>query len=255
MDITVGLQWIMTVILFSIRIFPVFILTPLLAVSGVPKKVLILWVLGLSVVMVSGLPTPQVNINPSLFNLIGLALNELMIGIAFAFGLFTMFGAFHFGGRIIDVQMGFGVATVIDPATKNQAPLMGTFLNMMAVIVFMSAGGLNLLLEGIAFSMTQMPIGISLWQLKLSVIVAQFGSMFIFSVMIVAPAMIAILLLDVGIGVMARTMPQVNVFIISLPIKIFLGLFMLASSIKYLTPLLRNLFHSTFSYMETVVSG
>jgi flagellar biosynthesis protein FliR len=255
MDISLSLQWIMSVMLFSIRIFPVFILTPLLSVSGVPTKVLILWVLGLSVVMVSGLTAPLVEIEPSFFNLIGLAINELMIGIAFAFGLFTMFGAFHFGGRIIDVQMGFGVATVIDPATKNQAPLMGTFLNMLAVIVFISAGGLNLLIEGIAFSMTQMPIGSSIWKLDMSAIVAQFGAMFIFSVMIVAPTMIAILLLDVGIGVMARTMPQVNVFIISLPVKIFLGLFMLASSIKYLMPLLRNFFHSTFSYMEAVVSG
>ena len=255
MDITFGTQWLIMVLLFTIRIFPVFILTPLLSITSVPSKILIFWVFGLSVVMVGAGAKINSDLSFSFITLVSLALSELLVGLTFAFGLLTMFGAFHFGGRILDVQMGFGVATLIDPATNTQAPLIGTFLSMLAVIIFVSAGGLNLLIEGIAYSLNILPIGSSIWQLELSTIVTQFGAMFVFSLMIIAPAMIAILLLDIGIAVMARTMPQVNVFIISLPIKIFLGLFMMASSIKYLMPLLKNIFHSTFGYMDAAIGS
>jgi flagellar biosynthesis protein FliR len=253
MEILINTQMLVALILLSIRIMPLFILTPLLTTAGVPTNVLILWVLGLSVVMLSGLKIEVSSIPTTISGFIMAGTSELLIGMLFAFGLFTLFGAFHFGGRILDVQMGFGVATLIDPATSNQAPLIGTFLNMLAVVVFVTAGGINLLLEGIAFSIEHFPIGQGFVDINLSAIVAQFGSMFIYSVMVVAPAMVAILLLDVGLGVMARTMPQVNVFIVSLPLKIFLGLFMMMIAIHYLTPVMFNMFEDTFLYMETVL--
>ncbi len=253
MEVAVNTQMLVALILLSIRIMPLFILTPLLTTAGVPTNVLILWVLGLSVVLLSGLITDIPSMPTTTGGILMAGASELLIGMLFAFGLFTLFGAFHFGGRILDVQMGFGVATIIDPSTNNQAPLIGTFLNMLAVVVFVSAGGINLLLKGVAFSLEHFPVGHGFVDINLSAIVAQFGSMFIYSVMIVAPAMVAILLLDVGLGVMARTMPQVNVFIVSLPLKIFLGLFMMMIAIKYLTPVMFNMFEETFLYMEAVL--
>lgn len=253
MDISINTQALTTMILLSIRIMPLFILTPLLTTAGVPTNVLILWVLTLSFLLITGVgyENSSTPLTISGFFMAGLA--ELLIGMLFAFGLFTLFGAFHFGGRILDVQMGFGVATLIDPATSNQAPLIGTFLNMLAVVVFITSGGINLLLEGIAFSIEHLPVGQGFVEIDAAILVAQFGSMFIYSVMIVAPAMIAILLLDVGLGVMARTMPQMNVFIVSLPLKILLGLFMMMIAIRYLTPVMANMFEETFFYIEAVL--
>lgn len=253
MEVLINTQMLVVLILLSIRIMPLFILTPLLTTAGIPTTVLILWVFGLSVILLSGLNTSFSDIPLNLSGFILAGVKELLIGMLFAFGLFTLFGAFHFGGRIIDVQMGFGVATLIDPSTSNQAPLIGTFLNMLAVIVFVTSGGINLLLEGIAFSIEKIPVGQGFVDVNASILVAQFGSMFIYSVMIVAPAMVAILLLDVGLGVMARTMPQVNVFIVSLPLKIFLGLFMMMIAMHYLTPVMFKMFEETFFYMEAVL--
>jgi flagellar biosynthetic protein FliR len=177
-----------------------------------------------------------------------------VIGGLMAFGVVAAFAAFLLGGRIIDVQMGFGVASLIDPTTRSSAPLLGTFLNFLAVVTFFAIDGHHLIIRGLAFSLEHIPPGTSLGEINIGAVVAHFGAMFIFGVMVVAPALIAILLLDIGLAVIARTMPQVNVFIVSLPLKIFVGLAMTAISLPYLGSVMKRIFESIFSYWESVVA-
>ena len=108
--------------------------------------------------------------------------------------------------------------------------------------------------HGEGFRLEKLPPGTMLANLHPTALVAQFGLMFIYAVMVVAPALFVILLLDVGLGVMARTMPQVNIFIVSLPLKIFLGLTVTAISINYLGPVMTRIFESIFRYWEQILA-
>lgn len=244
---------VMTVFLVTVRFAALFLLTPLFAVAQIPVRVRVLFLLALAFVMVAGLGTVQVATPLGMAELLQAVFNELIVGAALAFGVFAAFAAFLFGGRILDFQMGFGVANLIDPATNTQGPLLGTALNMMAVIIFFLLNGHHMMIRGLAYSLEKIPPGAPVRALSLEAIVSQFGVMFIYGLAVVAPAVFTLLLLDVGMAVAARTMPQVNMFIIGFPLKIFMGLVMLALSLNYMGPLLEKIYASIFHYWQQVI--
>ena len=240
-------------LLVATRISPLFLFTPLFAVARVPLRVRVLFILALSLLLVTGLGVLPVVAPANLSGLMHAMINELILGMLLAFGLFTAFGAFLFGGRIIDFQMGFGVANLIDPATQTQAPLLGSVLNLMAVMTFFLLDGHHLLIRGLAYSLEKIPPGSSLRELEPQAIIAQFGVMFVYGLAVVAPVIAVLLMLDVGMAVAARTMPQVNMFIVGFPLKIFMGLLVLALSLNYMGPLLERIYASIFFYWQRVI--
>jgi flagellar biosynthetic protein FliR len=150
--------------------------------------------------------------------------------------------------------MGFGVATLIDPATRAYAPLLGTFLNLLAVVIFFAIDGHHLLIRGLAHSFELVPLGVPLTEFNIAAVITHFGSMFVYAAAIAAPVVVSLFLLDVALGVVARTMPQVNVFIVSIPLKIFIGLAVFALSLQFMTPLMKNMFESIFRYWEKILT-
>jgi len=247
MTLSLETAWILTVLLVALRFGAVILLTPVFAAGGVPTNVRVLFVLALSAVVVAGLGT-TLTVPMTVAALTKAAIGELIIGAVMAFGVFTAFGAFMLAGRIADMQLGFGVANLIDPATRTQAPLLGTFLNLLAVALFFAIDGHHLLLRGLAFSVQHIPPGVSWEHINTANVVAQFGAMFSYALVLVAPTMFVILLIDVVIAVIARTMPQVNVFIVSLPLKIFVGLAIFALTINFLSPVVGRIFGKLFEF-------
>jgi len=253
MNITADIQWLTSVMLASVRIGAVFLLTPVLASTRAPVRIRVFFVLGLAMLLVSNANILPVKTPLNLGELLEYSALELVTGLVMAFGLFTAFGAFILGGRVLDFQMGFGVANLIDPATNTQTAMMGVILNLIAVMAFFMIDGHHMLLRGLAYSFEVVPIGMGLSELRFDSIVQQFGYMFVFAVMAVAPALFAILLLDLGLAVMARTMPQVNIFFVSIPLKIFIGLSMTALSMRYFGPFMEKVFKSIFTYWDNVL--
>lgn len=253
MDLHFELALLTTILLVFTRLSALFLMTPLFAIAPVPVRIRVLVLLALATVLVAAVPPAAMVSYPTLPALGGAMLNELLVGALMAFGLFAAFGVFLFGGRIIDFQMGFGVANLIDPATNTQSPMLGTALNLMAVATFFLLDGHHLLMRGIVYSLEVVPPGSALAQMSLGPIVAQFGLMFSYGLVLVAPVAFTLLLLDVGLAVAARTMPQVNMFIVSLPLKILVGLSMLALSLNYLAPLLKKVYASIFIYWQAVL--
>ncbi|MEW8691989.1 MAG: flagellar biosynthetic protein FliR [Candidatus Thiodiazotropha endolucinida] len=239
-------------LLVATRVSPLFLLTPLFAITRVPARVRVLFVLALSAVLTAGIGVVPIEPPATLSGLMHAMVNELILGMILAFGLFTAFGAFLFGGRIIDFQMGFGVANLIDPATQSQAPMLGTVLNLMAVMTFFLLDGHHLLIRGLVYSLQKIPPGSSLHEVDVQAIIAQFGVMFVYGLAVVAPVVAVLLMLDVGMAVAARTMPQVNMFIVGFPLKIFMGLLVLALSLNYMGPLLEKIYASIFVYWQRV---
>ncbi|PUB81013.1 MAG: flagellar biosynthetic protein FliR [gamma proteobacterium symbiont of Ctena orbiculata] len=239
-------------LLVATRVSPLFLLTPLFAITRVPARVRVLFVLALSAVLTAGIGVLPIDPPATLSGLMHAMVNELILGMILAFGLFTAFGAFLFGGRIIDFQMGFGVANLIDPATQSQAPMLGTVLNLMAVMTFFLLDGHHLLIRGLVYSLQKIPPGSSLHEVDVQAIIAQFGVMFVYGLAVVAPVVAVLLMLDVGMAVAARTMPQVNMFIVGFPLKIFMGLLVLALSLNYMGPLLEKIYASIFIYWQRV---
>jgi flagellar biosynthesis protein FliR len=242
-------------ILVSIRLGIVVVATPVFSLIGLPVNIRVLLVLALSAMLVSGgggLP-PASFAEPAALGTA--ALHELVWGTLLAFTVLAGFAAFQLAGRILDIQLGFGVAGLIDPSTRTQAPLLGTILNMTAVLTFFLVGGHRLLLRGLAFSLQRIPPGTGLNALPTSTVVGQFGAMFVAATLLAVPVMTIVLLVDVALAVMARTMPQMNVFIIGLPLKILVGLVVLAISLGFLGPAFARIFTEMFAGWQQLIAN
>jgi len=119
--------------------------------------------------------------------------------------------------------------------------------------VFFAVDGHHMLVRGIAYSLAQFPPGRTLADLQAGAVVEQFGVVFAYGLMVVAPAVIVLLLLDVGLAIAARTMPQMNIFIVAMPLKVVVGVFTLALSMQYLAPALQRVFGSIGHYWQNLL--
>jgi flagellar biosynthetic protein FliR len=245
--------WLVAVLLTSIRFGTVFMMTPVFGSMGLPVQIRLMMVIGLSATLVSASGAHAVHVQSTIGDLALAGVSELLIGAIFSFGLFAGFGVFLFGGRLLDLQMGFGVASLFDPATKSQEPLLGTALNMLAVLLFFLIDGHHMIIRSLAYSLEKIPPGTTFFEVNIGAIIAQFGSMFVYGFALVAPVVFCLLLIDVGMAVMARTMPQLNIFILAMSVKIFVGLVVLAFSMRYMAPLMNKVFESIYLYWEKVL--
>lgn len=255
MDISANVHFFVYVLFATVRVGAVLVLSPLFSIAQVPAKIKSIWILGLSCMLAAGLGSNHTYIPSTIGELLSAVLYEALIGGVFGFGIFTAFAVFLFGGRLLDYQMGFGVAGLIDPVTKAHNPLLGTVLSLLAVTLFFAVNGHHMIIRGLAYSFEHLPIGSDFFKINIQHQIMQFGIMFVYGLSLVAPAVITLLMIDIGMAVAARTMPQVNMFIVGFPVKIFVGLMVLALSINYLTPLFERVFGSIFRYWEAVIEA
>jgi flagellar biosynthetic protein FliR len=254
MNLQVDVAWVAVVLLVSIRVAPLVIVAPVL--GSVPAPALIrgglVVAIAVAIVAASGVTFPSKSMNAGQLALY--AASELTVGAAIAFGVATAFAAVLFGGRLLDFQFGFSLANLIDPTTRTQAPLIGTALNLMAVAAFFAANGHHLIFRALVQSLEHFPPGHALTDFNFGAVFAQFGTIFTVGVAIAAPAVFAVLLLDIAFAVVSRTMPQMNVFIVAIPFKTALGIAVLALSLPYMGTVMERDFESIARFWNALLS-
>ncbi|WP_019910421.1 flagellar biosynthetic protein FliR [Paenibacillus sp. HW567] len=187
-----------------------------------------------------------------------LIVREVLIGLLLGFIGYLMFMAIQTAGSFIDIQIGFGIANVIDPMTGASAPIIGNFKYMIALLMFLSMNGHHHLLDAIVYSYNWIPIDNALF-LKMidgslsEFLVRTFAQSFILAFQMSAPLVTALFLTDVGLAFLARTAPQYNVFVIGVPLKIIVGLALLLLLMPGLAMLFQNLFDIMFESMHNLL--
>jgi|SRR5450830_35171 len=226
--------WLTKVLLLSLRIGAVFMMTPLLAPASVPSIVRLLFILGLAAALSQALPAIALA-EPELHGsvmLILAALTELALGATLAVGILVAFSAFAVAGRLLDIQIGFGIGQVLDPASNTQAPILTTSFNQIALLVFFLVNGHHALLRGLAYSLERFPLGRA-WPLDAALVplIRQMAGLFSLAFSLAAPVVFCLLLVEMALGVLARNLPQMNMLALGIPVKIVVG--MLALSVWF----------------------
>lgn len=254
MSLTVESAWIALVLLASIRFGAMLVLAPVFGGIPLPAQFRALFVMAFAATMVAALGLSNSSLSMDVGSIVLAALSELAIGAAMAFGLFTAFGAFQFAGKLLDLQIGFSIGTIFDPVTRAQSPMLGTALSMLALALFFALDGHHMLVRGVAYSLERVPPGSMPSNWSLAPFVEQFGAMFIFGLTLVAPVVFTLVLVDVGLGIVSRTMPQLNVFMLGIPAKIIVGLLVFAGTLTALAPVMARVFGSVFSFWQRLLS-
>lgn len=179
---------------------------------------------------------------------------EIFIGYIIGFVVYLVLAAIQLAGQLMDMQMGFAIVNVVDPQSGSQIPLMGNLTQTLALLMYLAVDGHHYLLQAIVQSYKIIPVlGMSLSNDFYQLVVQMSVYLFVIAVKIAAPILIVTLTTDIAMGFVARTVPQMNVFIVGLPLKILVGLIALCLFLPVYLWIYSLLFDRFFTYLDAVI--
>ena len=223
------------------RVGALILFVPVLGSRQVPVSMKIGLILFTSIVifpLVQARPLPEPQ---GIFALAVFLLSDVTIGLGIAYITRLIFAAVQIAGTVVDFQMGFGVVNVIDPQTDTQVSVTAQFHNIVAVLIFLVVDAHHFILQAIVESFFIInPAEINFSSLTPEYMLYLFSGTFTTAVKIAAPIMAILFFLSVGLGLVARTVPQMNVFIVGFPLQIGVGLLMVGLSISFFSILVQQ---------------
>lgn len=247
-------QYFPLFLLIFCRITSFFVVAPVFSMKNVPTqfKIGMGFFISLLIVLTVKQTTPIVTDGTYIFSIF----REVLAGLLLGYIAYLFFTIVQIAGSFIDLQMGFGIANVIDPMTGAQSPIFGHFKFMIAMLMFLAFNGHHYLIDAIMKSYDWVPITNPLFQQVYSgsitdFLVRTFSDTFKLAFQMSAPIVVAMFLTDVALGLLARTVPQLNIFVVGVPLKILLGLFILLLLVPGFVHLFEKIFKSMFEAIHT----
>lgn len=249
-------QLLPTFLLVFCRITAFFAVSPVFSFRNLPNSFKVGLAFFVSVIVFSVMGNQDALVIDGNYFL--MIIKEILIGILLGFTAYLFFTAIQVAGSFIDIQIGFGIVNVMDPMTGAQSPVMGNFKFFIAMLLFLSFNGHHYLLLALMNSYDWVPIdslifkriadgGISNFLLD------SFYTMFYLAFQMATPIIVTLFLVDVCLGILAKTMPQLNVFVVGLPIKITVGFLMLILIVSSFMGMFEGLFLRMFEAMKQLL--
>ena len=170
-------------------------------------------------------------------------ISEVLLGLSIGLAIRLIMAGIQMAGQVSGYQMGLAIANIMDPATSMQTPILAQAFNLMAMLIFLAIDAHHWFFRALADSFAIIPpFEFVLSSSFIGYLMEMAGTMFIIALKIGAPVIVVLILTSVSFGLMARTVPQMNIFIVAMPLKIVVGLLFIVFSLPYLQPYLRELF-------------
>lgn len=226
--------------LVFIRTLTIIVFLPVIGYQGINMKVKVLFALFFSVLIFpSAIPIEVVN-QGGLIRFFAFALNEVLVGIIIGFIPQFLFAAFQFGGEIMGMQMGLTMIQMMDPTTETNISIMGRLLYIFLMIIFLFIGGHLFFIEAIGLSLKIIPLGHFAYTGIigiLKIVTEQTASIFIIGIKAGAPIIVSLFIIETAMGFISKTVPQMNILLVGVPLKIGVGLILFLVILGYTTKL------------------
>ena len=241
-----GRQFVGFLLVFA-RITGMFVTAPMFGSRIIPVQVrvgfaLIITILSTPAILSFAKPGPG-----SLLVLSWWIILEIIYGMSAGFVATMLFNAIQMAGQLIDMQIGFGIVNIFDPQFGQQVPLIGNFKYLLGLTIFLVIEGHHVILTAIVESFRAAPAGVlpAISEPALY-FVDVVGSLFVMGLRIAMPVLGTVLLTDVALGILARVMPQMNVFVVGITGKIVVGIIMLFFALPFYVAFLEVGFEQLF---------
>lgn len=227
---------------------------PAFSSTFVPMRARLAVAIGLTIVIAPLIPAvPEVDAIS--LEAAFLVLYQILIGAAMGFIFNMVFAAFVIGGQIIAMQMGLGFSMMVDPLNGAQTPVLAMFFVLMVTLFFLLMDGHLALIQVVANSFHSLPIdarGISApsyWEL------ANWGTgMFSGALLVALPAVTALLLVNMALGVMGRAAPQLNIFAVGFSVTITAGFILLMMTLPVYLAQFKTISFDAFDVIKGIVN-
>src|ERR1700730_17712407 len=246
-----GVAQFETILLVMARVFSMLALMPIFSQTQIPQLARFGIAMLISFVLVRTVPAMA----PLGMGQTGVAIAaQVFVGLVFGCVAFLLFTGSQFAGEIIDIQIGFAVVTIVNPLPSQSVTVIGEFQLALATLLYLAVDAHHALLAGVAGSFNLVPLPYAGAPEIVAGDVVRFFSQCLFIVFeIAAPVAIALFLVNVMLGLMARVAPQMNVFVVGFPIQITVGLIMLIVSLPLMGAVFPALVDTQARQLDTVL--
>ncbi|MBV8637064.1 MAG: flagellar type III secretion system protein FliR [Candidatus Eremiobacteraeota bacterium] len=241
-----------TFILVFLRVTTMLYVFPIFSAPQIPTQVR--FGFGLLVSYILWRIVPPVHLSNGIYDLALAGVSQVVLGMIVGFVASLVFTGIQFAGELIDLQIGFAIANVINPTTQQNVTIIGEFQLAIATLIFLATDSHYFLIQGMAGSFNLVPLPyITLDPSLAGNVTLFFTQAFLIVFRIAAPVVAALFLTNIALAFMARVAPQMNVFVIGLPLQIGVGLVMMAISLPLLATVGPELFQTVAQQMDAVM--
>ena len=247
MEVYVG-QFVLFLLLF-VRITSMIVVAPLLGHQSVPVYVKVGLGMFLSFVLYP-LMAGKAHVDLQLFAFIVAVLQEAAVGLLIGFATGLLFAGVRFAGELVSVHMGLSFATMLDPESNQNNAVIGEFLYLFTALIFILMNGHHFLLEALYLSYSAVPIAsFSFSSVAGGKLIDLSAMVFVIGVKFAAPVIVAMFINNVALAILSKVVPQMNIFSVSFPLNIGVGLLVLMTT----APLVVYVFKKSLSVFESNV--
>lgn len=226
---------------------------PVIGNPSLPAKVKIS--LGLLItVLVAPLVASPAGINPASATGMLILAQQVLIGLAMGFAMHVVFWAVELAGELVGLQMGLGFATLYDPSVPGFIPVLGQYLGVIVSLAFLAVDGHLLLVSALAQSFEVLPLAPLVSPAGLHVLLEWGGNIFAYALTLSLPLLAALLITNLGLGVLSRASPQFNIFIF-FPLTIMVGILSLTLVMPHYAPALERMFTEGLEAMLRIAAA
>lgn len=224
-----------------IRITGMLAMMPLYAGIFVPVQIRLFLAVFITLAVAPSLPLPP-PVDPFTWHGVLLILQQFFIGLSIGLIFTAIFQAFVIAGHLVSMSMGLAMASMVDPATGVNTPVVGRYFMIIATLLFLLLNGHVLVFKLVMDSFETMPVGLHFFTADSLKLIYGFGTqMFESGVLLALPLVTALLLVNISFGVVARAAPALNIFAVGFPVTLLVGLIMLIFITPLILPNLQNL--------------
>ncbi len=251
LDISILESLLPAIAVLAARLSGLFATAPFLSGRYIPVQVKAALVLCLSTALSPAMPGSKPE---TLVGLAVIALAEMLTGMVAGFAASLAFVAVEVAGQVFDAEMGFGMTNVIDPAFGVQVPLMGGFAQLCGLWVFLAIDGHHFMLAAVLgiskaapYRVERSALGIVEWM------VARFSESFGLGLRLALPLLVAAFVASAAMGIASRAVAQLNILVMGMPLRVLLGLAVLASSLPQVLRVLSGAFSDSRHWVPAAV--
>ncbi len=247
-----------TFVLILTRISGIFVGAPVFGAGSVPNQVKIGVALVVALILFPIHATVETYEVPSnLIQFSMLAFQEFVIGILIGFVAELIFAGVRMSGEYLAVQMGMSISSVLDPMTGVQTPIIGQFYFIFAFLLFLILNVHHALIAALDRSFHWIPLGEGFhhWGILSQKFVMLGSEMFVVALLVAMPIMAVLMLTDTAMAFMAKVMPQMNIFIVGLPLKSAIGLLVVMVTLPFLASFLSDQYAELVQHLLGLYKG
>ncbi|MHB8073729.1 flagellar biosynthetic protein FliR [Desulfosporosinus fructosivorans] len=250
------LQWnISLFILILSRWAGMIMLAPVFGARGVPALVRLGLAASITVIVYPLISAAKPSIPIELLPYIAVVIKEVLVGLVIGFLIYTLTAILQGAGQLIDFQMGFTMGAAIDPVYGVQSPMMGNFQVILTTMLLLATNSHHYLIAAMLKSYAYIPINPSNLPSNYLYYAQLVSNVFTLSIQLAMPIFGALLVSDIGVGLLSRTVPQLNIFSIVFPVKIIFGFIILFLAIPFFGESVTHLFNTNMAWILKLYQG